>query len=76
MAIADESRDIVHRNRPPREQLDGGGHAPRQQVLLEGELTELRVGALQLPRRAVQRPRERFDRQGAPIVARDEHPRK
>ena len=56
LAVADQTRDIAHRDRPLLDQqLGRGGHPPREQVLLEGDLAELRIGALQLPRRARQR---------------------
>ena len=53
LAVADQARDIAHRDRPLLDQqLGRGGHPPREQILLEGHLAELRIGALQLPRRA------------------------
>jgi hypothetical protein len=50
LAIADQTRDIADRNRPLLDQqLSGGGHPPREQILVEGHLSELRICALQLP---------------------------
>jgi hypothetical protein len=51
LAIADEACDGADRYRALREQqLRGGGHAPRDEILAEAELAELRIGALELAR--------------------------
>jgi hypothetical protein len=51
LAVADEPRDIAHGNRRLLgEQLRRSGHAPRVQVLVEAQLAELRVRALDLAR--------------------------
>ena len=75
MAVAHQPRHVRDRDRLPRQQLRGGHHAARAEVLLEGLVTELRVGALQLARRAGQGARQRLERQRAAVVARDQHPR-
>jgi hypothetical protein len=50
LAIADQPRHVAHRDRRLLyQQLRGGSHAPRQQVLTEGRLPELRISTRHLP---------------------------
>ena len=47
LAVADQPRDIAHRDRALLyEELRGGRHPPREQVLFEGRLAEARVETL------------------------------
>jgi hypothetical protein len=76
MAVADELRDVAHGDRRLLgQQLGGRGHASRAQVLVKARLTELRVRALHLARRAGDRAGDRCERQPAAVVARDDHAR-
>lgn len=73
---AHQPRDVRHGDRRLLgQQLRGGRHPTGQQILLEGELTELRVRALNLARRTGQRARHRRQREAPAIVARDDHAR-
>jgi hypothetical protein len=73
VAVADESRDIAHRDRRLLgEQLCRSRHAPRVQVLMEAQLAELRVRALDLARRARHRTRDLRERKPLPVMARDD----
>jgi hypothetical protein len=76
VAVADEPRDVAHRDRRLLgEQLRRGRHAPRVQVLVEAQLAELRVRALDLPRRARHRTGDLCERQPPAVVARDDDAR-
>jgi hypothetical protein len=76
LPVADEARDMVHRDRRLLDQqLGGRGHAPRKEILLEGVLTKPRVRTLQLTRRARQRRGHLGERQLAAVVTRDDNPR-
>jgi hypothetical protein len=51
LAVADEPCDVAHGDRRLLgQELRGGRHAPRQQILLEAQLAELLIGALHLAR--------------------------
>jgi hypothetical protein len=74
VAIADESRYVANGDRRLlREQLRRSRHAPRVQVLVEAQLAELRVRALDLARRARHRARDLRERQPPAVVARDDN---
>ena len=76
-AVAHPPCHLSNRDPLSRQELGGGSHAPRDHLLLEGALTELRKGALQLTRRAAKHPRDRRQREIlALVVTRDEHSRK
>jgi hypothetical protein len=76
LAVANQARHVAHRDRGLiREQLRRDRHAPREQVLLEARVAELRVGALQLPWRARHRARDHRQRQRPAVMARDDHAR-
>jgi hypothetical protein len=63
LAIADQPRDVAHGNRALLDQqLGGGRHPPREQILPERDLAELRIYPLQLPGRGGERPREHVER--------------
>jgi hypothetical protein len=50
LPVADQARDVAHGDRPLLDQqLGGRGHAPGEEILVEGALAELRIDALQLP---------------------------
>jgi hypothetical protein len=50
LPVSDQARDIAYRDRPLLDQqLGGGGHPPREQILLESGVSELRICALELP---------------------------
>jgi hypothetical protein len=73
LAVADEPRDVAHRDRRLlREQLRRGRHPPRVQVLVEAQFAELRVRALDLARRTRHRARDLRERQPPAVVARDD----
>jgi hypothetical protein len=75
-AVAHQPRHVAHGDRRLLgQELRRDRHAPRQQVLLEARLAELRVCALQLARRARHRPRHDVQRQRPAVVALDHHPR-
>jgi hypothetical protein len=77
LAVADDTRDVAHRDRRLLDQqLRGGPHAAHQQVLAKRGLPELGIGARQLPRRAGERPRDALERERAAVVARDRYARK
>ena len=64
LAVADQPRDVCDRDRRLiGQQVRRGVHAPRAQVLVEALLAELRIRALQLPRRARQRARDLGERE-------------
>jgi hypothetical protein len=76
LAVADEPRDVADGNRRLLgEQLRRRAHPPREQVLVEAQLAELRIRALNLPRRARDGAGDLGERQLAPVVARDDEPR-
>jgi hypothetical protein len=76
LAIADEPRDVADGDRRLLgEQLRRRAHPPCEQVLVEAQLAELRIRALNLPRRARDRAGDLGERQLAPVVARDDEPR-
>jgi hypothetical protein len=76
LAVAHQPRHVAHGDRRLLgQQLRGHPHAPRLQVLLETRLAELRVGALQLARRARHGASHTAERQRLAVVARDDHPR-
>jgi hypothetical protein len=76
LAVADQPRDVAHGDRRLiGQQLRGGAHASRQQILVKAQLAELRVGSLHLARRAADRARDDRKRQRAAVVARDDHAR-
>jgi hypothetical protein len=50
LPVADQACDIAYRYCPLLDQqLSRGSHPPREQILLEGRLPELRIRALELP---------------------------
>jgi hypothetical protein len=72
LTVADDAGDVAHGDRGLLDQkLRRRAHAPRQQILAEGALAELRVGARQLPRRTGERAGDPIERQRAAVVARD-----
>jgi hypothetical protein len=72
-AVADESRDGGDAERwLRREQLGCGTQTLAAQISREPDRAELRVGALQLARRARQRACDERERDGTGIVARDD----
>jgi hypothetical protein len=74
VAVADEPRDVAHRDRRLLgEQLRRGRHSPRVQVLVKAQVSELRIRALDLARRARHRARDLRERQPAAVVTRDDH---
>jgi hypothetical protein len=76
LAVADEPRHVGDRNRRLLgEQLCSSRHSPREKILVKAHLAELRVGALDLPRRARHRAGDLRERELAPIVARDDYAR-
>jgi hypothetical protein len=73
VAIADQPRDVAHRDRRLLgEQLRRGRHAPRVQILMEAQLAELRVRALDLARRARHGAGDMRERQPLPVMTRDD----
>ncbi|HTB69890.1 MAG TPA: hypothetical protein VK707_02795 [Solirubrobacteraceae bacterium] len=76
LAVADDPRDRRDRDRRLLgEQLRGGAHPPRAQVLVEAQLAELRVRALHLARRARHGGGDLRERQPPTVVARDANAR-
>jgi hypothetical protein len=76
LAVAHEPRDRRDRDRRLLgQQLRRRRQATPAQVLVEAQLAELRVRALDLARRARHRRRDLRERQPAPEVARDDHAR-
>jgi hypothetical protein len=76
LAVADEPRDRRDRDRRLLgEQLRGGHHPPRAQILVKAQLAELRVRALHLARRARHDVGDLRERQPPAVVARDDHAR-
>jgi hypothetical protein len=76
LAVADDPRNRRDRDRRLLgEQLRRRRKAPPAQVLVEAQLAELRVRALDLARRARHRRRHLRERQPAAEVARDDHAR-
>ncbi|HST33139.1 MAG TPA: hypothetical protein VLJ80_06420 [Solirubrobacteraceae bacterium] len=76
LAVANQPRHVAHLDRRLLgQELRRDRHAPRQQLLVEARLTELRVCALQLARRARHRPRHHLQRERPAVVARHDHPR-
>ena len=76
LAVADQAGDVAHRDRPLLDQqLGRRRHPPGEQILLEGDLPELRIRALQLTGRAGQSAGHHGKRQLPAIVARDNHAR-
>jgi hypothetical protein len=72
LAVADEPRDVAHSDRRLLgEQLRSGRHAPSVQILVEAQLAELRVRALDLTRRARHGAGDVRERQPPAVVARD-----
>ena len=72
--IADEPRDIAHRDRRLLgEQLRRSRHASRVKVLVKAQLAELRVRALDLARRARHRAGDLCKRQPPAVMARDDN---
>ncbi len=74
LAVADETSDVAHGDRLAGEQLGGGGEAARAQVLFEGEVPKLGIGALELARGARERVGDGRERERAAVVAGDEQP--
>jgi hypothetical protein len=76
LPVADQPCHICHRDRRLfDEQLGGGSQAPGRQVLLERDLPEFGVGALQLTRRARQGSGHDRERQSPLVVAVHHRPR-
>ncbi len=76
LAVADEPRDGADRDRRLLgEQLRRRAHPPLEQVLVKAQLAELRIDALNLPRRARHSAGDVGERQLATVVARDDEPR-
>jgi hypothetical protein len=76
LTVADEPRHVGDCDRRLLgEQLCSGRHPPREQILVKTHLAELRVGALDLPRRARHRTGDLRERELAPVVARDDDAR-
>ncbi|HTA35850.1 MAG TPA: hypothetical protein VK761_03955 [Solirubrobacteraceae bacterium] len=76
LAVADEPRDVADRyRRLLGEQLRRGRQPSSAQILVEAQLAELRVGALDLSRRARHRAGDLGERQLASVVARDDDAR-
>jgi hypothetical protein len=76
LAIADQPGHIAHRDRRLLyQQLPGGSHSPRQQVLTKGCLSKLSVSARHLPWRAGKRARHALQRQRVAIVTSDRRAR-
>lgn len=76
LAVAHQTADVGHRDRGLIDQEIGRhAHPPREQILAEGPLAELRIGALELAGRARKRPGHQLQGQLLAIVARDDHPR-
>jgi hypothetical protein len=74
LAKAHEPRHVAHRDRGLLDQqLRGHVQAARNQILAEGDLAELGIGARELTRRAGQRPGDPLERQRTPVVASDDH---
>jgi hypothetical protein len=72
LAIADQQRHLANRRRLAREQLGGVAQGHVAQVAAERRLPHLREGALQLPGRAGERPRDDGHGQRPPIMAQDD----
>jgi hypothetical protein len=76
LPVSDQPRDISHGDGGLLDQqLRRRAHAPHLQVLAEAELSELRVGARDLPGRTGERPGDAVERERAAIVARNRHSR-
>lgn len=76
LSIANQTAHVGHRDRGLIDQeIRRHAHPPREQILAEGPLAELRIGALELAGRAGQRPGHQLQGQLLAIVARDDHPR-
>ncbi len=76
LAEADQPGDIAYGDRRLLDQqLCGHVQAARQQILTEGRIAELRVGAGHLTRRARQRPRDLIERKRTPVMACDDDTR-
>jgi hypothetical protein len=76
LAVANEPRHVAHRDRRLLgEQLRRDRHAPRDQVLVEARLAELRIRALELARRTRHGARHRAQRERLAVVALDHDPR-
>jgi hypothetical protein len=76
LAKADQPGDVAHGDRRLLDQqLRGDVQAAREQILAEGRLAELRVGARHLARRAGKRPGDLVERQRTAVVASDDDTR-
>jgi hypothetical protein len=76
VAIADEARDVVHRERALlNQELRADRQAPRAQILAEARVAELLIRTLDLAGRARQRAGNDRECQLAPVVACDDHAR-
>jgi hypothetical protein len=76
LAKADQPGDVAHGDRRLLDQqLCGDVQAAREQILAEGALAELCVGARDLTRRARKRTGDLLQRQGTPVVTSDDHAR-
>jgi hypothetical protein len=76
LAVADQPRDVGDCDRRLLgEQLCGGAHPLRAQVLVKAQLAELLIRTLNLARRARDGARDLGERQPAAVVAHDDDAR-
>jgi hypothetical protein len=76
LAVAHQPRHVAHLDRRLLgQELRRDRHAPRQQLLAEARLAELRVCALQLTRRARHGPRHHLQRERPAVVTLNYDPR-
>jgi hypothetical protein len=71
LTVAHEAGHGCDRDRLLREQLGGYGHPAPHEILAEGALAEALVGALHLPRRGGERPRDDGNRELLGVMALD-----
>jgi hypothetical protein len=70
-------RNVAHRDRRLLDQqLRGDVQATREQILTEGDIAELGIGAGELAWRAGQSPGDLLERQRSPVVTSDDDARK
>jgi hypothetical protein len=76
LAVAHQPRHVAHLDRRLLgQQLRRDRHAPRQQLVVEARIAELRVCALQLARRARHGARHHLQRERPAVVALNHDPR-
>ncbi len=72
LAVADTVRDFANRHAARSEELCGAVHAHRREVLTEGRLTDLGVGALQLASRGRHAARDVVEREVGAVLGLDD----